>query len=205
MRLAAPRPSLLALAALVAASIGAATRPARADVIPPGIHTVTHELVFELAKDDPAAAKELAAFDFYLFPTSPARTATRIEIGQPVRFYRLMSPRVHAVPAGTTATALDREYFERKDVPRSESEFGLRGSAPDDDPTTGIRTVYRIVRVAGGKVEVKLVSEERFDREGRKIGSASGLPGGAKGAALGGIALVGTVGLLRGRRRRARA
>lgn len=192
------------LAALLAPTL---TLEASADVLPPGYKGVNHVITFEVAEG-------AAGYTFLLYPTyvgEPSDSTVSVVVpGQPVSFYKLVSPRIYAVTGPAPALdTLTRDWFEDPERPRSELELHQVAAVPDSDPTATIETVYRITGVEGTAVRVEEDHEVRLDADGTPIGEGSRLDRGALHILLG---LSGTITLIlvavlaiRTRRRRDRA
>ena len=86
----------------------------------------------------------------------------------------------------------DAAFFGRPEVARSKEGIpGGGGTVPESDPTTSVRTTYRVKAITGNVIEVEVTVK-------RNTRSQGGEPGAAPLTALAGAGLVG---LLLARRR----
>ena len=164
---------LLALAALLTASLSSP------DLILPGHHGVTHELVVETAPD---------VEDWRLFaaPTAGFGGLHEVVDGEPFSFSSKYGTRFYAIPDGEQVpeflAPFDRdeepELGARWDAfPSCEPPVSEVRSVPEDDPVQHILTSLRWVGVDGEGPTLEVIGERRTGSSGEVLEGLGGRPG----------------------------
>ena len=153
----------------------AVAAPVSSDVIPPGHKPVVHDILI-------AGTERFPEYTFFVAPTSMAGGVHRVRPGQPIRFYKLASPRLWAVkgPVPATPTLLD---LDQPGNPRSSETFHQASTVPELDPTSRIRTTVTVKSIDKGVLRL-----ERVDKRSRS-------PEQPSDPALALLALIGVLGL----------
>lgn len=151
---------LLTLALLLSAP------QARADILP-GDHTgVKHTFEVRGLEQAPEGTR------FFAYPTDMLGGARWITDGEPFRWYKFAHPRIYA---GNQDTGLMFEDSDLElDLPVSATPLDLVSSVPSRHRTREIRTVYTFRGLKDGHVLLELLSETRYDGNGKEVSSGSG-------------------------------
>jgi hypothetical protein len=161
----------IALIILTLVALMARPAPVGADILLPGTHGVSHQILIEGLEAFPDRT-------FVLYPTHVGDDAAGVSRilapGEPVSFYKLVQPRIYAFPGRLASVGpLTKASFEDPTLPRTEIALELISSAPDGDPTRKVHTTYRVTGIEGATVAMTEVGELRFDQQGDPVGPAA--------------------------------
>ncbi len=132
-----------------------------------GQDTIRHSFFFEGAGDFPE-------YEFYLvyLGSDEQMVAERIVPGKPLTWDARHAPRVEA--RLQSISAIDStDALKSPVVATSHFEFQRISTLHYRDPTTDIHTLYQIVHVGSGNVEMEQVSTNYFDFEGKRLPNGS--------------------------------
>ena len=131
---------------------------AHADVVLEGYHPVTHRIYID-------NIDEYGEYQFFICPTFVGGGAALLDSSEVPGFYKLVSPKLYAVPKGELPANFSEEGF----VPpagalESNTELHVTDSLPDDDPRTEIETHY-LISIEDGKIILTEAGEDPAPEE----------------------------------------
>ena len=165
-------------------SLGTATATPR-DLIIPGTKGLGHTHSF-------VGMEAFPEHQFLIVPDVNSPWQNIAESGA-YSWYKLASVRVYATPHDfvlPTKRSQDRTLLAG--FPKSSIELNVESSVPVASPADTRRTIYRIASVAGGLVELELLSDDYFDASGARLSDteASGAAPYIRAAAGSGVILL---------------
>ena len=131
-----------------------------ADLIPDGYKHIRSEVIIE-------GMEQFPELDFALFPMGFRNEDGGMEVksGESVDFYRMLSPQLFALRAGTDITKASA--FADPSIPRSETKIRQVGLAPETETARLIRRVYRITGIDGSQVALEQQPDAYYEADGK--------------------------------------
>ena len=131
----------------------------KADILPPGYRSISHQLVFESSP----------LFDDYCLVAAPIRGFGGIHVvvpGQPFQFSSKYGTRLYLIPESVAEKLkFDREYFDQ--WPSTLPPVSEIRSVPLISPVASVVTTVRFANLQGGKPNIIVVDHKELDSGGK--------------------------------------
>jgi len=149
---------------LLLAALATLTVPASADILMPGTAPVAHRFEVRGLERLPEGTR------LFAYPVGFGEEALELTEGRPFAFYKFCSPRIYACSGEFPQL---EDPLAEPDLPASAFALERVHALPDTSATRAIHTVYELRGIEGDVVQLGVISEVRYDAEGREVGAAA--------------------------------